>query len=197
MAEQTRDELIERAHAAVDWAAAFKADVPEPGANAGTIRFRARHVLRQLADAGLLHDHAECLEINQGWREYKHRKQVERAQLTADRDALQARIDATLTVLRQSLKPSAIVCDEAIAALQGDQPTESKPCKYVVSAWAGLPGSECIAFAEPGEDYCKPHGDAIKRLAEIPAAEPEVTPPDPSGRIVDGGPIQPFTDTDG
>jgi len=66
----------------------------------------------------------------------------------------------------------AIGVETRLAALQGDQPTERKPCKYVVSAWAGQPGSECIAFAEPGADYCKPHGDALQRLALQQVAEP-------------------------
>lgn len=46
------------------------------------------------------------------------------AAVVAERDGLQARHDAALAVLRQSLKPSAVVCDEAVAALQGDQHAE-------------------------------------------------------------------------
>jgi hypothetical protein len=38
-----------------------------------------------------------------------------------DKTRLQARIDAALAKLQQSLKPSAVVCDEAIATLQGDR----------------------------------------------------------------------------
>lgn len=59
----------------------------------------ARGVARALADAGLLHGHEQCLEINRGWQDYKHRKVEERRRLTADRDERQARIDDALTLI--------------------------------------------------------------------------------------------------
>ncbi|MGW4525153.1 hypothetical protein [Amycolatopsis sp. NPDC004378] len=96
------------------------------------------------------------------------------------------------------------------AALQGDQPTEQPvrprfsgpmepvhPCRQI-------PTRHCPAVYDDvcGDRPCArfESEDETPWLPELPAAkrpaEPDVTPPDPSGRIVDGGPVQPFTDTD-
>lgn len=92
------------------------------------------------------------------------------------------------------------------AALEGDQPLRPPysgpmqpvhPCRQI-------PTRHCPAVygAECGDRPCArfESEDETPWLPELPAAarpaEPDVTPPDPSGRIVDGGPVQPFTDTD-
>lgn len=152
-------------------------------------------------------------------RDVEHRAFVEAA---AERDALQARLDEIRTVLAEdaatrarfqvdtstSYGPRFLSRIRAIverAALQGDQPAEPKCIcrKFVDTGGFRLADLCCpvhgVNGTEPGDgpdDRCH-HGRPAPCPECTGLVEPTVTPPDPSGRIVNGGPIQPFTDTDG
>lgn len=67
-----------------------------------------------------------------------------------------------------------------VAALQGDQPAEPK-LRHVVGYDTSGELGDCL-------DDCP--------ACEAEDAEPAVTPPDPSGRIVGSGPVQPFMPED-
>jgi hypothetical protein len=125
----------------------------------------------------------------------------------ADREK-RARIDAALELLEDApgMELTRVGIDALRVKLQGDHPVRPRfsgpmqpvhPCRQI-------PTRHCPAVydAECGDRPCArfESEDETPWLPELPAAkrpaEPDVTPPDPSGRIVDHGLVQPFTDTD-
>lgn len=126
----TRDELIEKAgQQIVD---AYEAYAPVPA----VLRSEATNIARALADAGLIHDHGMCLEINQGWVDYRERTKARRreflntiAKLTRERVALRAQLEARRDQLESGLgfANEAQLVDTLLGFLRGDQPAEPTP----------------------------------------------------------------------
>lgn len=109
--------------------------------------------------------HAELLAQRDSWWDHVGREQ---SKVTAERDALQARIDMALEWWRQERDA------DHCWPLSFEDSAKVNSLRYRL--YAALTGHQLAAQPMP--------------------AEPAVTPPDPSGRIVDGGPVQPFADTD-
>jgi hypothetical protein len=151
-----------------------------------------------LRDLGLLADPAQTTELEKlaadhlallgqrdAWWEHVGR---ERRQLESERDERQARIDRVLGILDEPA-PVPPQTDPHFERMNARN-TRTQLVERVRAALAGDQPTLGIAGPGPG---CYPPVDGWDGES---IAERAATPPDLSGRIVDGGPVQPFTDAD-